>query len=67
MVPGGNNHSAVANAGLIDPGEGDLVGLDKDYMAEEVANKMNISDFNCPEELYNRTTPLIQMTSITPA
>ena len=59
MVPGRNSHSTVANAQLFDPGEGDLVGLDKDYMADELANKMNISDFNCPEELTNRTDPLI--------
>ena len=67
MVPERNYHSGVANAQMFDPGEGDLVGLDKDYMADEVANKMNISDFNCPEELTNRTDPLVQMVSITPA
>ena len=59
MVPAGNDHSAVANAQFIDPGEGDLVGLDKDYMADEIASAMTITDFNCADELYNRTTPLI--------
>ena len=36
MVPGKDGFTAVANAET-DPGEGDLVGLAEDYMAEELA------------------------------
>ena len=61
----GSQETFVRAQGL-DSGEGDLVGLDKDYMREELENRLNISDYDCPDELYNRTTPLIQLTSITP-
>ena len=56
----------VRAQGFSDPGEGDLVGLDKDYMREELESRLNISDYDCPDELYNRTTPLIHINSISP-
>jgi len=59
---------AVANAQFGgDAGEGDLKGLDSDYMADELAGRHNISDFNCPEELTNSTVPLVQIASIYPS
>lgn len=66
LVPSSSD-TFVRAQGLSEPGEGDLVGLDRDYMREEIENRLNISDYDCPDELYNRTTPLIRINSISPS
>ena len=66
LMPSSSDTFVRAQA-FSDPGEGDLVGLDRDYMREELENRLNISDYDCPDELYNRTTPLIRINSISPS